>query len=137
MLIYVLRWRPSWISDRHKKQKLCRFMKDISSLIHSETLIVDSGDVLWPDQFKVVMFLQKTSQTSIVHRLIAMWQRLPRWSKYVILLTNRRMGANWLQKLECIVKTVPIHQQLTWYEPRQIVCAWNILKNTTWLAKLY
>jgi hypothetical protein len=47
-------------------------MKDISSLIHSETLIVDSGDVLWPDQFKVVMFLQKTSQTSIVHRLIAM-----------------------------------------------------------------
>jgi hypothetical protein len=23
MLIYVLRWRPSWISDRHKKQKLC------------------------------------------------------------------------------------------------------------------
>ena len=22
MLIYVLRWRPSWISDRHKKQKL-------------------------------------------------------------------------------------------------------------------
>jgi hypothetical protein len=21
MLIYVLRWRPSWISDRHKKQK--------------------------------------------------------------------------------------------------------------------
>ena len=24
LLIYVLRWRPSWISDRHKKQKLCR-----------------------------------------------------------------------------------------------------------------
>ena len=24
MLIYVLRWRPSWISDRHKKQKVCR-----------------------------------------------------------------------------------------------------------------
>ena len=24
MLIYVLRWQPSWISDRHKKQKLCR-----------------------------------------------------------------------------------------------------------------
>ena len=24
MLIYVLRWRPSWISDRHKKQKICR-----------------------------------------------------------------------------------------------------------------
>jgi hypothetical protein len=24
MLIYVLRWRPSWISDRHKKQKFCR-----------------------------------------------------------------------------------------------------------------
>ena len=22
MLIYVLRWRPSWISDWHKKQKL-------------------------------------------------------------------------------------------------------------------
>jgi hypothetical protein len=24
MLIYVLRWWPSWISDRHKKQKLFR-----------------------------------------------------------------------------------------------------------------
>ena len=24
MLIYVLRWRPFWISDRYKKQKLCR-----------------------------------------------------------------------------------------------------------------
>ena len=24
MLIYVLRWRPSWISDRHIKQKFCR-----------------------------------------------------------------------------------------------------------------
>ena len=24
MLIYVLRWRPSWIPDRHKKQKICR-----------------------------------------------------------------------------------------------------------------
>ena len=24
MLIYVLRWRPSWISDRHKKHKICR-----------------------------------------------------------------------------------------------------------------
>jgi hypothetical protein len=24
MLIYVLRWRPSWISDRHKKHIFCR-----------------------------------------------------------------------------------------------------------------
>jgi hypothetical protein len=24
MLIYVLRWWPSWISDRHKKYKICR-----------------------------------------------------------------------------------------------------------------
>ena len=24
VLIYVLQWRPSWISDRHKKQKICR-----------------------------------------------------------------------------------------------------------------
>ena len=24
MLIYVLRWQPSWISDQHKKQKHCR-----------------------------------------------------------------------------------------------------------------
>jgi hypothetical protein len=24
MLIYVLRWQPSWISDRHKKHKICR-----------------------------------------------------------------------------------------------------------------
>jgi hypothetical protein len=24
MLIYVLQWLPSWISDRHKKQNICR-----------------------------------------------------------------------------------------------------------------
>jgi ubiquitin len=24
MLIYVLQWQPSWISDRHKKLKFCR-----------------------------------------------------------------------------------------------------------------
>ena len=24
MLIYALRWRPSWISDRHEKRKRCR-----------------------------------------------------------------------------------------------------------------
>jgi hypothetical protein len=24
MLIYFLRWWPSWISERHKKQQLCR-----------------------------------------------------------------------------------------------------------------
>ena len=24
MLIYFLRWRPSWISDRHNKQKFCK-----------------------------------------------------------------------------------------------------------------
>jgi hypothetical protein len=31
MLIYVLRWQPSWISDPHKKQKLG---KDIPMIIH-------------------------------------------------------------------------------------------------------
>ena len=31
MLIYVLRWRPSWISDRHKKQNL---VKDIPMIIN-------------------------------------------------------------------------------------------------------
>jgi hypothetical protein len=24
MLIYVVRWRPSWIFDRHKKHEICR-----------------------------------------------------------------------------------------------------------------
>ena len=33
MLIYVLRWWPSWISDRHEKQKL---VKDIPMIIHLE-----------------------------------------------------------------------------------------------------
>jgi hypothetical protein len=30
MLIYVLRWRPSWISDRNKKQK---FVEDLPMII--------------------------------------------------------------------------------------------------------
>ena len=30
MLIYVLRWWPSWISDRHKKQK---FVEDLPMII--------------------------------------------------------------------------------------------------------
>jgi hypothetical protein len=30
MLIYVLRWRPSWISDRHKKQK---FVEDLPMIL--------------------------------------------------------------------------------------------------------
>jgi hypothetical protein len=35
MLIYVLLWRPSWISDRHKKQKLGKG--------HSNDLIYNLG----------------------------------------------------------------------------------------------
>jgi hypothetical protein len=31
MLIYVLRWWPSWISDRHKNKNL---VKDIPMIIH-------------------------------------------------------------------------------------------------------
>jgi hypothetical protein len=30
MLIYVLWWQPSWISDRHKKQK---FVEDLPMII--------------------------------------------------------------------------------------------------------
>ena len=30
MLIYVLRWRPSWISDRHKEHK---FVEDLPIII--------------------------------------------------------------------------------------------------------
>jgi hypothetical protein len=30
MLIYVLPWRPSWISDRHKKQS---FVEDLPMII--------------------------------------------------------------------------------------------------------
>jgi hypothetical protein len=30
MLIYVLRWQPSWISDQHKKQK---FVEDLPMII--------------------------------------------------------------------------------------------------------
>jgi hypothetical protein len=38
MLIYVLRWWPSWISDRHKKQKICRGpMGKYSNAFFSET----------------------------------------------------------------------------------------------------
>jgi hypothetical protein len=39
MLIYVLRWRPSWISDRNKKHTPCRGPSDDhSSAIHRLTL---------------------------------------------------------------------------------------------------
>jgi hypothetical protein len=30
MLIYVLRWQPSWISDRHKKKK---FVEDLPMIM--------------------------------------------------------------------------------------------------------
>jgi hypothetical protein len=33
MLIYVLRWWPSWISDRHKKQKNKSFVEDLPMII--------------------------------------------------------------------------------------------------------
>jgi hypothetical protein len=36
MLIYVLRWRPSWISDRHKKQKTEAKQKETEILIQLE-----------------------------------------------------------------------------------------------------
>ena len=48
MLIYVLRWWPSWISDRHKKHTPCRGPSRIQKcahLIEHETLGPGLGQI--------------------------------------------------------------------------------------------
>ena len=52
MLIYVLGWRPSWISDRHKKQKLGKGHSNdhsftvwvVSSLVSEKNIFEISAD---------------------------------------------------------------------------------------------
>ena len=50
MLIYVLRWQPSWISDRHKKQKLC----NVSKCFFSETTWTVETKLPRNDHWKVL-----------------------------------------------------------------------------------
>jgi hypothetical protein len=46
MLIYVLRWWPSWISDRHKKQKLGKgHSNDHSFSLGSVSLLVSEKKI--------------------------------------------------------------------------------------------
>jgi hypothetical protein len=52
MLIYVLRWRPSWISDRHKKQTFCRG---------------PSNDHSWVVWFQLSKWFQRRSISMIIH----------------------------------------------------------------------
>jgi hypothetical protein len=48
MLIYVLRWRPSWISDRHKKQQLGKghsnSLGSVSSLVSEKRIFEISAN---------------------------------------------------------------------------------------------
>jgi hypothetical protein len=57
MLIYVLRWRPSWISDRHKKHTLCR---GPSNAFFSETINMIKAklymNVHWIVLYKLYVF---------------------------------------------------------------------------------
>jgi hypothetical protein len=61
MLIYVLRWRPSWISDRHKKHKFCREPStDHSNAFFSETINIIKAklymNVHWMVLYKLYVF---------------------------------------------------------------------------------
>ena len=44
MLIYVLQWRPSWISDRHRKQKLGKEHSNDHSFTVSEKIFEISAN---------------------------------------------------------------------------------------------
>jgi hypothetical protein len=55
MLIYVLRWQPSWISDRHKKQKFGRGpSNDHSWAVFSETTWTVETKLPRNDHWKVL-----------------------------------------------------------------------------------
>jgi hypothetical protein len=43
MLIYVLRWRPSWISDRHKKHIFCRGPSNDHSLVSEKIFEISAN----------------------------------------------------------------------------------------------
>ena len=51
MLIYVLRWRPSWISDRHKKHKICREPSN-------ESMYYGGGRLGFPIDIKNIKFVE-------------------------------------------------------------------------------
>jgi hypothetical protein len=54
MLIYVLRWRPSWISDRHKKHKKCSnaFLSETTNIIKAKLYM----NVHWMVLYKLHVF---------------------------------------------------------------------------------
>jgi hypothetical protein len=65
MLIYILRWWPSWISDRHKKQK---FVQNLPMIITGQLGLNDHWKVL----YKVFVFYadRKSKMASAAgHRL--------------------------------------------------------------------
>jgi hypothetical protein len=47
MLIYVLRWQPSWISDRHKKNVSKRFFSETTWTIETKLPRNDHWKVLY------------------------------------------------------------------------------------------
>jgi hypothetical protein len=58
MLIYVLWWRPSWISDQYKKQKLCRgpsnYEENVSKRFFSESSWTIETKLPMNDHWKVL-----------------------------------------------------------------------------------
>jgi hypothetical protein len=52
MLIYVLRWRSSWISDRHKKHKICRGLSETTNMIKAKLYM----NVHWMALYKLYVF---------------------------------------------------------------------------------
>ena len=66
MLIYVLRWRPSWISDRHKKQKLGKghsndhsfTEEDLWNFSQSEHIIGPGSHIEYPTGTKNSNFVE-------------------------------------------------------------------------------
>jgi hypothetical protein len=56
MLIYVLRWRPSWISDRHKKYTICRgqnaFFSETTNIIKAKLYM----NVHWMVLYELYVF---------------------------------------------------------------------------------
>jgi hypothetical protein len=81
MLIYVLQWRPSWISDRHIKQIFCKgpsgpYGENVSKFFFSETTWKIETKLPRNDHWKVlyrkfVLYADRKSKmaTTAIHRL--------------------------------------------------------------------
>jgi hypothetical protein len=74
MLIYVLRWWPSWISDRHKKQKLGKGHSNDHSFSQSKHIIGPGSHVEHPTGTKNRNFVEDHPR-NIPAKLGSQWFR--------------------------------------------------------------